>query len=46
MLDPEFARHWEADVVRSYSERDAMLYALSLGIGGQPLDPEELQFVQ
>jgi acyl dehydratase len=45
MLDPDFVRHWQAEVVRSYTERDAMLYALSLGIGGQPLDPEELQFV-
>src|SRR5512140_568985 len=45
MLDLDFVRQWAPDVVRSYSDRDVMLYALGLGIGGEPLDPAQLQFV-
>ncbi len=45
MLDPDFVRQWQGDAVRRYTERDAMLYALGLGIGGEPLDPAQLQFV-
>ncbi len=33
------------DLVRSYSWRDTILYALGLGIGTDPLDPAELAFV-
>jgi acyl dehydratase len=33
------------DVIQSYSERDTIIYALSLGLGFNPADPGELKFV-
>ncbi len=33
------------DVVVSFSDRDAMLYALSIGLASDPLDPAELRYV-
>lgn len=40
------ARSWTfADASRRYDWRDVMLYALGLGVGGDPLDPEQLSFV-
>jgi acyl dehydratase len=33
------------DVIQSYSERDTIIYALSLGLGFNPADPGELNFV-
>jgi acyl dehydratase len=33
------------DVRQTYSARDSMLYALSLGLGSDPLDPQALPFV-
>jgi acyl dehydratase len=33
------------DMAFSYASRDAMLYALSIGIGRDPVDPQELRFV-
>jgi acyl dehydratase len=33
------------DVIQSYSERDSIIYALSLGLGFNPNDPNELKFV-
>src|SRR5215475_3071901 len=33
------------DVEHRYTARDAMLYALGLGCGNDPTDPDELQFV-
>jgi len=33
------------EVVREYTERDTILYALGLGLGGHPTDPFELRFV-
>jgi len=33
------------EVVQSYTERDAMLYALSVGFGQDPVDGDELPFV-
>lgn len=33
------------DVVQSYTARDSMLYGLSLGLGMDPVDPQQLQFV-
>lgn len=37
---------WKVDdVVQTYSERDAMLYSLSLGLGMNPTDPAELSYV-
>ena len=32
-------------IVQRYDERDSALYALSLGIGGDPIDEDELPFV-
>lgn len=34
-----------APIVQSYDERDSVLYALSLGFGDDPLDPDELPYV-
>jgi acyl dehydratase len=33
------------DVIQSYTERDSIIYALSLGLGFNPTDPGELKFV-
>ncbi len=33
------------DVIQHYTERDSIIYALSLGLGFNPTDPGELQFV-
>lgn len=33
------------DVVFDYTERDTMLYALGLGVGADPTDPQQLAFV-
>ncbi|PRX96926.1 MaoC/PaaZ C-terminal domain-containing protein [Paraburkholderia sp. BL25I1N1] len=46
MLKYEVIRNWPIeDVTQSYSERDVMLYALGLGIGGDPLDAAQLRYV-
>jgi acyl dehydratase len=38
--------HWPfPERVHTYTEKDAMLYALSLGFCADPLDPAQLQFV-
>ena len=45
-LDPVTLRNWRfADVAQSYTDRDTLLYALSLGLGADPLDRGELPFV-
>lgn len=45
-FDPEaLARYAIPDVHQSYDARDCALYALSIGIGRDPLDASELQFV-
>jgi acyl dehydratase len=33
------------DVIQSYGERDSIIYALSLGLGFNQIDPNELKFV-
>ncbi len=33
------------DVVQTYSAKDCILYALGLGVGADPLDPQQLRFV-
>jgi len=45
-LDPAQLLNWRIeDVVQHYDERDAMFYALSLGIGEQAADRSHLRFV-
>lgn len=45
-FDPEaLARYVVPDVRQTYDERDCALYALSIGMGRDPLDVHELQFV-
>ncbi|OZI39506.1 3-alpha,7-alpha,12-alpha-trihydroxy-5-beta-cholest-24-enoyl-CoA hydratase [Bordetella genomosp. 1] len=39
-------RHWHFDDIRhDYSEKDAILYALGIGLGEDPLDPRALRYV-
>ena len=35
----------ETDLPFSYTDRDTILYALSIGMGTDPLDPRELPYV-
>ena len=45
-IDPAALRAWPFPVIsQSYDEKDAILYALGLGIGQDPLEPLQLQFV-
>ncbi len=46
MLKYEVVRNWPIeDVTQTYTERDVMMYALGLGIGGDPLDAAQLRYV-
>jgi len=46
MLNDEAVRSWDfGKIVQSYTQRDTMLYALGIGMGGDPLNEGELQFV-
>ena len=46
MLNYEVVKNWPIeDVTQTYSERDVMLYALGLGLGGDPLDAQQLRYV-
>lgn len=46
MLKYEVIKNWPIeDVTHTYTERDVMLYALGLGIGGDPLDAQQLRYV-
>jgi acyl dehydratase len=46
MLDYEKILNWQfAPVVHSYTKKDCILYALALGFGNNPTDPNELQYV-
>jgi len=39
-------KNWRfAEIRQTYSEKDAILYALSLGLGNNPVDPAQLQYV-
>jgi acyl dehydratase len=45
-IDYQTLKSWPfPDIVQSYSTRDTMLYALSLGLGSNPLDERTLLFV-
>jgi acyl dehydratase len=45
-LRSDIARSWTfAEVRQQYEKRDVILYALGLGLGGNPLDTLELKFV-
>jgi acyl dehydratase len=44
-MDLDAIRAWNPTVEQSYTPRDTMLYALSLGYGEDPLDGEALRFV-
>jgi acyl dehydratase len=46
MLDYQAVKNWDfGDIRHSYTRRDTMLYALGIGMGGNPLDAGELSFV-
>lgn len=45
-LDYNLIKNWQfPEIEHTYTEKDTMLYALSLGIGHDPLDQKQLQFV-
>lgn len=45
-LDYDLIRNWHFDELRQrYDERDVILYALSIGLGADPLDPQQLRYV-
>lgn len=46
MIDYEQLKRWPfRDIEQSYSEKDTILYALGVGLGHDPLDERQLQFV-
>lgn len=47
MLDYDAVKNWDFGEIRhSYTARDAMLYALGVGFGSDPLDRGQLHFAQ
>lgn len=45
-LDYERLKNWSVEpVVHEYSARDAILYALGVGLGADPVDADQLRFV-
>jgi acyl dehydratase len=45
MIDADKTRAWQSgDVRHSYTAKDCILYALGLGLGADPLDPQQLRF--
>jgi len=46
MIDPQRLLDWPfEDVVQTYTARDSMFYALSIGLGFDPVDSRQLQYV-
>jgi acyl dehydratase len=46
MLDYAAVKNWDfGPIVHAYTERDSMLYALGIGMGSDPMDEGELNFV-
>jgi hypothetical protein len=46
MLNYDALKNWDfGDIPHAYTPRDVMLYALGIGLGAQPLDAGQLQFV-
>lgn len=45
-IDPDTLLGWQFPVTeQSYEERDAILYALGVGLGTDPTDPQQLRFL-
>jgi acyl dehydratase len=46
MLDYAAVKNWDfGSIVHAYTQRDSMLYALGIGMGSDPMDEGELNFV-
>lgn len=46
VLNRQLLLEWKVDdIVQTYTERDTLLYSLSLGLGMNPIDPAELSYV-
>ena len=46
MLDYQAVKDWDfGTIVRAYTARDTILYALGIGMGSDPMDENELKYV-
>ncbi len=45
-MDVDFVKNWASpEITQAYTEKDTILYGLSMGYGADPLDPGQLSFV-
>ncbi|NLB31247.1 MAG: 3-alpha,7-alpha,12-alpha-trihydroxy-5-beta-cholest-24-enoyl-CoA hydratase, partial [Alcaligenaceae bacterium] len=45
-IDYDLIKNWEfPEIEHTYTEKDTIIYALSLGIGHDPLDTKQLQYI-